>query len=95
MKIKIFVYIFFNYLLFINWFVNFKTHKKIITNIIIYSNIAVLYLMDLRQRGFLFRKFFLLLKTRTKNIIASSRRSRTVDGGEVISEVEAQIKCIH
>ena len=35
--------------------------------------------------------FFLLLKTRTKKIIASSRRSRTVDSGEVISEVEAVI----
>ena len=33
--------------------------------------------------------FFLLLKTRTKKIIASSRSSRTVDSGEVISEVEA------
>ena len=48
-----------------------------------------------RQRAFLLRQFFLLLKTRTKNIIASSRRSRTVDGGEVISEVEDQIQCIY
>ena len=47
------------------------------------------------QEVFYLFNFFLLLKTRTKKIIASSRRSRTVDSGEVISEVEALIQCIH
>ena len=31
---KVCLHFFFNYLLFINWFVNLKSHKKIITNII-------------------------------------------------------------
>ena len=45
--------------------------------------------IKMAKRFFIYLLFFLLLKTRTKKIIASSRRSRTVDSGEVISEVEA------
>ena len=41
------------------------------------------------QEVFYLFNFFLLLKTRTKKIITSSRRSRTVDSGKIISEVEA------
>ena len=69
---------------------SFKSQQQFKTNTI-YIRILQLnrkFEAKKRQRGFLFRHFFLLLKNSLK-ILSQARRSSTVDGGEVISEIEA------